>query len=313
MGKSAKAAAAGSARKSGKRKGSSVDDDAAGLAAVAATKTIKPEDVDMDDDDDDDDDDGGKSLGERVRALQRSRSPDATTTATDPTHDSAEAAARVTATERAIAEALGGGRAAPPKADSLATLLSQALVADDRVLIERCLNVSDPSTVSNTVARLQPGTAIKLLTASLDRMRTKPSRGEQLARWMRTVLLHHAAFIASSAKAQRAVLELMQTVEAHVAMQRPLLALMGRLDLLLHKQRKGGEGEDDDAEDEGARGPLSVYTEGEEDVEEVIDADDDDDDDGAESLSDEWETDDGEDDDDLDDDDDDDDDDDMED
>ena len=175
MGKSAKAAAAGSARKSGKRKGSSVDDDAAGLAAVAATKTIKPEDVDMDDDDDDDDDDdGGKSLGERVRALQRSRSPDATTTATDPTHDSAEAAARVTATERAIAEALGGGRAAPPKADSLATLLSQALVADDRVLIERCLNVSDPSTVSNTVARLQPGTAIKLLTASLDRMRTKP-------------------------------------------------------------------------------------------------------------------------------------------
>ena len=42
-----------------------------------------------------------------------------------------------------------------------------------------------------------------LLAAALDRMRTKPSRGEQLARWMRTVMLHHSGFITTSAKAMR--------------------------------------------------------------------------------------------------------------
>jgi hypothetical protein len=55
--------------------------------------------------------------------------------------------AAMTATDKAVAEALGGGKGAPPKADSLATLLSQALIAEDRSLVERCLNVSDQTTV----------------------------------------------------------------------------------------------------------------------------------------------------------------------
>jgi U3 small nucleolar RNA-associated protein 5 len=201
--------------------------------------------------------------------------------------------------------------------------------------------------VSNTVARLQPAVAVRLLTAALDRMRTKPARGEQLARWMRTVMLHHAVggctavdspypsakgawfqplslsgfqsfafnfnlyrytpgFITSSGKAQSAVMELQQTVEAHVAMQRPLLGLLGRLDLLLHKQQQqqqpqGGDG----AGGDGGEGPLSTYTEGEDDVD-VLD----DEMDGGDSEED-WETDDDDDDVDEDDDDDDDDDDDS--
>jgi len=41
-------------------------------------------------------------------------------------------------------------------------------------------------------ARLAPAVAVRLLTAALDRMRSKPARGEQLAKWMRQVMLHHA-------------------------------------------------------------------------------------------------------------------------
>jgi U3 small nucleolar RNA-associated protein 5 len=188
-----------------------------------------------------------------------------------------------------------GGKGAPPKADSLATLLSQALVAEDRALVERCLNVSDAQTVNNTVARLQPHVAVRLLNAALDRMRTKPTRGEQLARWMRTVMLHHAGYITTSAKAQRAVMELQQTVEAHVAMQRPLLGLLGRLDLLLHKRQQVPDGEDGvDGTGDGGEGPLTVYAEGEDDVNvlnEVVG--------NEESEDDEWETDDEKDEDDL--------------
>ena len=252
-----------------KRKGKAAAD---GLAEkMASAAAMGGDDVDMDEGA------GGKTLGERLRAIEQ--------TAADLPVDARAPAEKqkLTATDRAVLDALGG-KGAPPKADSLATLLSQALVAEDRALVERCLNVSDAQTVANTVARLQPHVAVRLLAAALDRMRTKPSRGEQLARWMRTVMLHHSGFITTSAKAQQAVMELQQTVEAHVAMQRPLLSLLGRLDLLLHKQQQVPDGEDGDGD--GGEGPLTVYTEGEDDVNvlnEVV---------GNEESDDEWETDD---------------------
>ena len=99
---------------------------------------------------------GGKTLGERVRAIA---------IAGDKKIPSSTAADAPTATDKAVAEALGGGKGAPPKADSLATLLSQALVAEDRALVERCLNVSDQTTISNTVAG--PCTIYFFLSAKL--------------------------------------------------------------------------------------------------------------------------------------------------
>ena len=95
---------------------------------------------------------------------------------------------------------------------------------------------------------------------------------------MRAAMLHHASHIASSATAKTAVLELTQTVEQHRALQRPLQALLGRLDLLLHKQSeakraRGGGGDaggDDGFSDSDAEGPVNVYDEGDEDLEDVM-------------------------------------------
>jgi hypothetical protein len=95
---------------------------------------------------------------------------------------------------------------------------------------------------------------------------------------MRAAMLHHSSYIAGSATARTAVLELQQTVEAHQALQRPLQQLLGRLDLLLHKQSEAkrlragsggenGEGTDDDSD---AEGPVNVYDEGDEDLEDVM-------------------------------------------
>ena len=202
-----------------------------------------------------------KTLGERARDAARTN---------DARRDARPSDADADA---AIRDALGDASGSqPPRADSLATLLAQALAAEDRALIERCLSVGDAGVVSNTVARLPPSAVTKLLRAALDRMRSKPARSEGVARWMRAALLHHAAYIASSATAKTAVLELQQTVEAHQALQRPLQALLGRLDLLLHKQSeakraRGGDGDDGDGD---AEGPLSVYDEGDEDLEDVM-------------------------------------------
>ena len=117
---------------------------------MASAAAMGGDDVDMDEGA------GGKTLGERLRAIEQ--------TAADLPVDARAPAEKqkLTATDRAVLDALGG-KGAPPKADSLATLLSQALVAEDRALVERCLNVSDAQTVANTVARLQPHVAVRLL------------------------------------------------------------------------------------------------------------------------------------------------------
>ena len=130
-----------------KRKGKAAAD---GLAEkMASAAAMGGDDVDMDEGA------GGKTLGERLRAIEQ--------TATDlpSTGGPQGEKQKLTATDRAVLDALGG-KGAPPKADSLATLLSQALVAEDRALVERCLNVSDAQTVTNTVARLQPHVAVRL-------------------------------------------------------------------------------------------------------------------------------------------------------
>lgn len=215
---------------------------------------------------------GTKTLGERARDAERSTGKNGKETSVERLD--ADAAARA---DRSIREALGDGKK-PPKADSLATLFAQALAAEDRSLIERCLSVGDAGVVSNTVARLPPSSVASLLRAALDRMRSRPARGEHIARWMRAAMLHHSSYIASSATARTAVLELQQTVEQHQALQRPLQQLLGRLDLLLHKQSEakrarafsgGGDGEGDD-DDSDAEGPVNVYDEGDEDLEDVM-------------------------------------------
>jgi len=211
----------------------------------------------------------GKTLGERARDAERGLSQRST-------RGDAEAN---DALAGAIGDALGDQSAQnakrPPRADSLAVLFAQALAAEDRSLIERCLSVGDAGVVSNTVARLPASSVPKLLRAALDRMRAKPARGEQIARWMRAAMLHHASHIASSAAAKTAVLELTQTVEQHRALQRPLQALLGRLDLLLHKQSeakraRGGGGDAGGDDDSDAEGPVNVYDEGDEDLEDVM-------------------------------------------
>jgi U3 small nucleolar RNA-associated protein 5 len=167
----------------------------------------------------------GPTMGERVAALQEA--------------SIAAASGGPAAPSSAAADAFPSG---PIKADSLAVLLTQALRSGDRSLLERCLAVRNEEVVNNTVRRLAPGDVAAFLRAAVARLQSSPARGEQLAAWVRAVLLHHAAFLAGGGGGAGTLGHLYQLIEARLASYQPLLALSGRLDLVLAHSKKAGAG-----------------------------------------------------------------------
>ncbi len=154
--------------------------------------------------------------------------------------------------------------AGPIKADSLGVLLTQALRSGDRALLERCVGVSDARVVNNTVRRLLPADAAAFLRAAVERLQSKPARGGQLSAWIRAVLVHHTAYLMSSPGVQGVLTSLYQTIESRLAMQRTLLSLSGRLDLLMVQARAraaAGAGGAAAEEEGGEEGPLAVFQE----------------------------------------------------
>jgi U3 small nucleolar RNA-associated protein 5 len=152
------------------------------------------------------------------------------------------AAAEAAAGDAAAGDASAALPAGPLKADSLAVLLSQALRSSDRALLERCLSVGRERVIVNSVKRLVPMDAALLLKAAVERLQTKPSRGQQLAAWIHAVLLQHTGYLMSAPAAAPLMSSLYQIIEARLAMQRQLLSLSGRLDLLLAQRGPAADG-----------------------------------------------------------------------
>ena len=262
--------------------------------------TMEEEEMDEDEEDDDDDDEDALTLGDRVRALEVS--VNGATTSAEKTSGAGDGKNEETTT--------AAPTFVPPKADSLATLLAQALAADDVQLLERCLSVHDKRAIETTVGRLSGPLAMKLLSICIDNMKDKPNRGERLAKWCRATLVRHAGFASVSPNAQKTLTHLQAQIDARTAQREPLLQLMGRLDLLLYASSR------DEVQDacenarlnEDERGiPAAEYHEAVDVLDDLVvgggegESEEDFDDDNSEGE--EWETDDGEDDDDDDDDD----------
>ncbi|KAK3278425.1 hypothetical protein CYMTET_13638 [Cymbomonas tetramitiformis] len=175
-----------------------------------------------------------------------------------------------------------------PKADSLGSLLSQAVRSNDKELLERCLNVADDTVVNNSVRRLQPNDAVELLELLLLRLQSRPGRGIQLARWFRAVLVNHSGYLMSSPTGPKILSTLCQLLNARTAIFPMLLQLSGRLDLLLAHQQSSQQR---DGAPSGMVGPLVDFTEPEVDENGEVEVEDpfayDEEEDGEE---DEWET-----------------------
>ena len=213
---------------------------------------------------------------------------------------------------------------APPRAGTLATLLSQALRAEDGALLERCLTAGaasaaagrrgsrrrasaagPPSSLTATVAALAPADAGALLRALVSRLRSRASRGGQLAPWLAATLHCHAAYLVAAPGAARPLADLCDALAARAAAAPALSSLAGRLDLLL-AQAGGGAAAARDAAAAAAGGVLpgggggedGGYRESDDAADAAASSGDDDDlssasdDDDAEEEDGEWATDD---------------------
>ena len=82
-------------------------------------------------------------------------------------------------------------------------IVSQVLHSQDRALLERSFAVSSEEVITNTVKRLSSPDAVLLLRAAVQRLQSRPLRGEQLQTWLRAVLVWHTAYLISAPGASR--------------------------------------------------------------------------------------------------------------
>ena len=127
---------------------------------------------------------------------------------------------------------------------SLASSLSQALHSGDTSLLTSCLNHNDPILIRNTVRKISGPLAVKLLEECVSRLNgvgghhaSKGSMGSQKARglmeWVRATLLNHMGYLMSLPNLVSRLSGLHATLTNRLATHERLLALNGRLELVL--------------------------------------------------------------------------------
>lgn len=141
-----------------------------------------------------------------------------------------------------------------PKADSLQSILTQALRTNDSAMLESVLAVSDLSIIRNTVQRLPTQQILPFLKAIVDKFQAKPARGT-LILWIQAVLKQHTAYLITVPDLVKTLSGLYLVVDSRLASFKKLLQLSGRLDLLLAQISKATTIREDEALGE----PQTVY------------------------------------------------------
>lgn len=121
----------------------------------------------------------------------------------------------------------------PPKFDSLAILLSQAIANEDNNLLERCLSVSNMKTISETARHLSPQDAVTLLTMLVHKIRAAPRRGTMLVMWIKAVLMHHIGYLTGTGVCKDSLSSLYQLIDSRLASYPSMVSLNSRLGLVL--------------------------------------------------------------------------------
>ena len=171
----------------------------------------------------------------------------------------------------------------PITANSLGTVLTQALRTNDNDLLESCLGLTDYAGVRATIERLPSHLATTLLLRLAERLHRRPGRAGNLMIWVQWSLVAHGGYLASQTETVAKLSILRRVVRERADGLQPLLRLKGKLDMLaaqleLRKKMKQsrperGMGADDNDDDEDDDDEGIIYVEGAEKEEE----DDDDD------------------------------------
>ncbi|WFD31210.1 Small subunit (SSU) processome component [Malassezia sp. CBS 17886] len=125
---------------------------------------------------------------------------------------------------------------------SLASSLTQALHSGDHALLTACLVHSDPGLIRTTVRRISGPLAVRLLEACVDRLnrggvRSKGALGSARARgiveWIHQAMTCHTAYLMSLPSLVARLAQLHHSIAARLATYERLLALKGRLELVM--------------------------------------------------------------------------------
>eukprot|EP01039_Chlorochromonas_danica_P004230 gene4230-4647_t len=139
--------------------------------------------------------------------------------------------------------ALSNGDA--PTADSLVTLIDQALQSSDDDLLEQCLQCGDLDVISATTKQLPTHRILLFLRKLVLKFERRPSRGLLVTQWLAQILRHHVAYLITVPDLTKQLTGLSQTLEQRVQSYTRLSSLAGRLDLLMAQVSGSGRAGED--------------------------------------------------------------------
>ncbi|KAH9945591.1 NUC189-domain-containing protein [Amylocystis lapponica] len=179
------------------------------------------------------------SLGQRLTALTGNTDMPGRTSSDSDSDGPGTAASSRQRTREGVPEAV--------PASSLTRTLIQALHSSDARLLETCLAHSNPTLIRNTVRRLPAQLAVPLVTACVERLGRRAraanmkgggggassQRGAALLNWVKAVLVAHSGHLMTMPDLVARLSGLHATLTTRLTLQDSLLALSGRLEMVV--------------------------------------------------------------------------------
>ncbi|KAL5008350.1 hypothetical protein ScPMuIL_013931 [Solemya velum] len=145
---------------------------------------------------------------------------------------------------------------APPTADSVAVLLTQGLQSQDKKILNNVLQNRDEMVIRKTVRQLPVQAIIPLVHELSLRMQGHAQSGQNIVKWIKTVLTVHTSYLMTFPKIVDTLSSLYQMMESRVSMFGKLSRLQGKLGLVLSQITSQGEEEEDPIANQQ---PLLLY------------------------------------------------------
>ncbi|CAG8534032.1 4138_t:CDS:2 [Paraglomus occultum] len=120
-------------------------------------------------------------------------------------------------------------------ADSLQTILIQALHSNDSELFKLCLEHNNRDIIRNTVIKLPSQFVVQFLEKIVERFQTNPSTGLDLLEWIRVTLTIHSAYLMTVPDLTRKLSIFYQVLDKRLSIFPRLLNFYGRLDLAMQQ------------------------------------------------------------------------------
>ncbi|QDS73834.1 hypothetical protein FKW77_006473 [Venturia effusa] len=167
----------------------------------------------------------------------------------------------------AVARISGPRALSTPSANSLGTVLTQALRTNDRDLLESCFEMNDLESVRSTIERLPSHLVSVLLARLAERIHKRPGRAGNLMVWIQWAIVSHGGYLAGQPEVMLHIGGLIRVIKERANGLQPLLQLKGKLDMLsaqleLRKSVQARSAKDQEQEEEEA----VIYVEGQDET-----------------------------------------------